>query len=160
MIKKILLFLLILLIVLQAFRPKLDNTGTGSTASITTVATVPTEVDEVLKTSCYDCHSNSTNYPWYTHLQPFGWWIDDHVNDGKKELNFDEFGSYTLRRQFHKLEEVVEMVKEDEMPLKSYTIIHREALLDAEQKKLIMDWANSSMQAMKAIYPPDSLIRK
>ncbi|WP_290795164.1 heme-binding domain-containing protein [Flavihumibacter sp. UBA7668] len=160
MIKKILLSLLILLIVLQAFRPKLDNTGAGSTATITSVTAVPTEIDQILKTSCYDCHSNSTNYPWYTKLQPFGWWIDDHVNEGKKELNFDEFGNYALRRQFHKLEEVVEMVQEGEMPLKSYTIIHRDAALDAEQKKLVMDWATSSMNAMKAKYPIDSLIRK
>ncbi|KYP15285.1 heme-binding domain-containing protein [Flavihumibacter sp. CACIAM 22H1] len=160
MIRKILLFLLVVLVILQFFRPKLDNTGAGSAASITATSTVPAEVEQLLKTSCYDCHSNSTNYPWYTKLQPFGWWIDEHVQEGKKELNLDEFGTYSLRRQFHKLEEIIEVVKEGEMPLKSYTLIHTNAKLKEEQKILLTNWATGAMEKMKATYPIDSLIRK
>ncbi len=161
MIKKILLFLLVVLLILQAFRPKKDNTGpTGLAANINNFVNVPSDVDQLLKTSCYDCHSNKTTYPWYSNIQPFGWWLDDHVDEGKKELNFDDYGNYNLRRKYHKIEEVAEMVEEGEMPLPSYTIIHTDAKLDEEQKKLIIGWTNNVMNDMKAKYPMDSLILK
>lgn len=161
MIKKILLFLLVVLLVLQAFRPKKDNTGpTGLAANINNFVNVPSDVDQLLKTSCYDCHSNKTTYPWYSNIQPVGWWLDDHVDEGKKELNFDDYGNYNLRRKYHKIEEVAEMVEAGDMPLPSYTLIHTAAKLDEEQKKLIIGWTNNVMNDMKAKYPMDSLILK
>lgn len=161
MIKKILIFLLAALVVLQLFRPKKDNVSTtASAASINGVANVPADVDQLLKTSCYDCHSNNTVYPWYANIQPVGWWLDDHVEEGKKELNFDEFAGYNLRKQYHKLEEVAELVKEGEMPLKSYTLVHTNAKLDEEQKNKLISWTDAVMNDMKSKYPIDSLIRK
>jgi predicted deacetylase len=74
------------------------------------------------------------------------WWLQDHVNEGKRELNFDEFLTYPPRKAHHKLEEVIEMVKEEEMPLGSYTFVHRNARLSAEQRKLLSDWAAGTMQ--------------
>lgn len=160
MIRKILLFLLVVLIIMQVIRPKLDN-NSGSTAhSIATITTIPDETGRLLKSSCYDCHSNTTVYPWYAHVQPVGWWLDDHVNEGKKELNFDEFTTYPLRKQYHKLEEVVEMVKEKEMPLNSYTWIHKDADLSTEQRQQLISWSEKLMADMKAKYPLDSLIKK
>lgn len=160
MIRKILLFLLVVLIIMQVIRPKLDN-NSGSTAhSIATITTIPDETGQLLKSSCNDCHSNTTVYPWYAHVQPVGWWLDDHVNEGKKELNFDEFTTYPLRKQYHKLEEVVEMVKEKEMPLNSYTWIHKEADLSTEQRQQLINWSEKLMADMKAKYPLDSLIKK
>lgn len=161
MIKKILLFLLVVLIVLQVFRPKKDNISTTpSPANINNFANVPADIDQMLKTSCYDCHSNNTVYPWYASIQPVGWWLDDHVKEGKKELNFDDFGNYDLRRQYHKLEEIAELVEAGEMPLPSYTIVHTNAKLSEEQKKMMTGWADQVMNDMKAKYPIDSLIRK
>ena len=161
MIKKILLFLLVVLIVLQVFRPKKDNISQGpSAANINNFANVPADVDQLLKTSCYDCHSNNTVYPWYSNIQPVGWWLDDHVAEGKKELNFDEYGNYNLRRQYHKLEEVVELVEAGEMPLPSYTIVHTNAKLNEEQKKQITGWAEMVMNDMKSKHPIDSLIMR
>jgi hypothetical protein len=160
MIRKILLFLLVVLIIMQVIRPKLDN-NSGSTAhSIATITTIPDETGQLLKSSCNDCHSNTTVYPWYAHVQPVGWWLDDHVNEGKKELNFDEFTTYPLRKQYHKLEEVGEMVKEKEMPLNSYTWIHKEADLSTEQRQQLINWSEKLMADMKAKYPLDSLIKK
>ncbi|NNE98506.1 MAG: heme-binding domain-containing protein [Pyrinomonadaceae bacterium] len=101
---------------------------------------VPFEVQKVLKTSCYDCHSNNTNYPWYNKIQPATWFLEGHITDGKKELNFSEFGSYSRRRQRNKLRSIVSQVKSDEMPLWSYTLIHWDADLSEEQKKLLEDW--------------------
>lgn len=161
MIRKILLFLLAVLVVLQIFRPKLDNHSQGPSANnINNFASVPSDVDQMLKTSCYDCHSNNTQYPWYASIQPVGWWLRDHINDGKKELNFDEFGSYALRRQYHKLEELGDEVEHEEMPLSSYTLIHTNAKLSAEQRRMLVNWSEQAMNDMKAKYPVDSLIRK
>ena len=160
MIRKILLFLLVVLIVMQVIRPKLDNNSGTATHSIATITSIPDETGQLLKSSCNDCHSNTTIYPWYAHVQPVGWWLDDHVNEGKKELNFDEFTTYPVRKQYHKLEEVVEMVKEKEMPLNSYTWIHKDADLSTEQRQQLVSWSEKLMADMKAKYPLDSLIKK
>lgn len=161
MIKKILLFLLAVLLVLQAFRPKKDNLGPSPTAAnMNNFVNVPADIDQLLKTSCYDCHSNQTTYPWYANIQPVGWWLDDHVDEGKKELNFDDFGNYNLRRQYHKVEEIAELVEQGEMPLPSYTIVHTDAKLTEEQKKQVSAWTLQVLDAYKAKYPLDSLMRR
>jgi hypothetical protein len=88
------------------------------------------------------------------------WYISHHVNEGKSELNFDEFATYRLARQYHKFEEIKEQVEENEMPLTSYTLIHGEAKLNSDDKAKLIAWADSSMTLMKTKYPLDSLIRK
>ena len=161
MVRKILLLLLVILVILQFFRPHLTNTATvASQANINNSFTVPADIDQVLKTSCYDCHSNKTTYPWYSSIQPVGWWLQDHVTEGKKELNFDEFGTYSLRRQYKKFEEIGEEVEEGEMPLTSYTFIHTNAKLTPEQKRQVRGWSDQLLAEMKAKYPADSLVRK
>ena len=162
MIKKILIVLLVVFIAIQFFRPaKNINTATAATANnISKVFYVPDSVHSILKTSCYNCHSNNTYYPWYASIQPAAWWLQDHVNEGKKEVNFDEFATYSPRRQYKKFEEIIEQVKEEEMPLSSYTLIHRNAKLSKLQSATLTDWANEQQESMKAKYPADSLKRK
>lgn len=152
--------LLLAFIVIQFFRPAKNKAeGTGKN-DITTKYAVPADVQTILKTSCNDCHSNNTVYPWYANIQPVAWWLDDHVKEGKKELNFSEFASYSIRRQYRKLEEINEMVKEGEMPLESYLWIHKDATLTNEQKLALANWVNALRDTMKANYPADSLVRK
>jgi len=162
MFRKILLVLVIALVIIQFFHPdKNTNESTEAEANdISKVLTVPENVQGILQTSCYDCHSNNTSYPWYAELQPVAWWLDDHIKEGKAEVNFNEFSTYSPRRQYRKLEEIIEQVKENEMPLSSYTIIHKDAVLTAEQKATLTAWASASMDSMKAHYPADSLLRK
>jgi hypothetical protein len=160
MLKKIAWLLLFALIVIQFFQPKKNVAGAPSPNQIDAALSVPDDVKKVLQTSCYDCHSNNTAYPWYSRVQPVGWWLQHHVNEGKSELNFDEFGSYRLRRQYHKLEEIIEQVKKGEMPLSSYTLIHGDAKLSAAQQVMLTNWAAAQMDSMKARYPIDSLIKK
>ncbi len=162
MLKKAGFALLALLLIIQFFPPKKNLAeGTGEPEnSISRVLPVPPGVQTILQTSCYDCHSNDTEYPWYAEVQPVGWWLNHHIEEGKHELNFDEFASYSLRKQYHKLEEINEQVKEGEMPMKSYLIIHRDASLSPEQKQVLASWVSASMDSMKARYPADSLIRK
>lgn len=142
MVKKIVYALLVLLIVIQFFRPTRNIATTPQVKSIDKAYTIPQNINGILQKACYDCHSNTTVYPWYTNIQPIAWWMDDHIKEGKSKLNFSEFLSYSLKKQDHKLEEVTEEL-ESEMPLKSYKLAHSEARLTAEEKKEITDWANN-----------------
>ncbi|RZL05719.1 MAG: cytochrome C, partial [Pedobacter sp.] len=121
MIKKTALTIVIVLIAIQLFRPERNIAVAGSVNAIDLHYPVSNAIKGLLRTSCYDCHSNTTIYPWYSNIQPFAWWQQSHVVDGKKELNFDEFNSYDVKRKKHKLDEVIEVIEKDEMPLGSYT---------------------------------------
>ncbi|HRO42136.1 MAG TPA: heme-binding domain-containing protein [Flavipsychrobacter sp.] len=142
MLRKILIGIVVVLIVIQFFRPE-KNQSKDFSKDITTVYTVPEDVQTILKTACYDCHSNYTTYPWYNNFQPMAWWLQSHIKDGKKHLNFSEFAGYTAKKQAHKMEETWEMVEKEEMPLNSYTWTHAPAQLTKEQRTLIIDWARN-----------------
>ena len=159
-VKVILLVLLTLLIIIQFVKPA-KNKGVEIAANqITAKHNVPENVQQILKTSCYDCHSNTTKYPWYSRVQPIAWFLHDHIIEGKKELNFSTFSSSPTARRYKKFKEIGEQVKTGEMPLKSYTLIHRDAILTPEEKLEIETWAANSMKEMEGSYPPDSLKRK
>ncbi|MCK0136430.1 heme-binding domain-containing protein [Arenibacter sp. S6351L] len=161
MLKKILLGLGVVLILIQFFRPE-KNESNDNTNSLSTKYKVPEDVNHLLKVSCNDCHSNKTEYPWYSNVQPVAWFLNDHVVDGKKHLNFSNFTKLPLAIQYHKFEEIVEMVEEKEMPIPSYTYfgLHPEANLTQEQQDQILDWSKAQMAYLKATYPADSLVRK
>ena len=160
MIKKILVFLLIALVIMQFFRPKKNINLSASSNNIATVYQTPEGVKDLLKVGCNDCHSGNTRYPWYAEVQPVALWLRNHINDGKEEINFDEFATYNLRRQYRKMEEIIKQVKEGEMPLNSYTWIHKDAIFSPEQKQKIISWAEGIRSQMEQKYPKDSLIRK
>ena len=98
------------------------------------------EVSIILKTSCYDCHSNQTKLPWYSHVAPVSWLVANDINEGREELNFSEWTTYPKRKLIKKLEEMGEEVDEGEMPLEIYTVIHGDAKLSSEQRKLLVEW--------------------
>ncbi len=151
------IFLGIAILVIQIIRPEKNNSANDS-FHISKNYPVSTEVNAILKTACNDCHSNNTVYPWYSNIQPIAWWLEDHVNDGKKHLNLSEFLKYPPYRQFHKLEEIEEVLAENEMPLSSYTIIHRDAKLDNTQKEILIHWSKAMRDSMENRYPADSLV--
>lgn len=161
MIKKILLALAILFVLIQFIRPEKNLSG-DTTNSIDKKYNVPPEVTTILEVACNDCHSNTTRYPWYANVQPAAWWLANHVKDGKKHLNFSEFTKRRIAVQNHKLEEVIEMVKEKEMPLPSYTYfgLHADANLTDEQRATLTLWAQAQMELIAAQYPADSLVLK
>ena len=159
MIKKILIGLLVIFVVMQAFRPEKNLSGDVS-KDVSTFYPVPENVQAILNRSCADCHSNKTNYPWYAEVQPVAWWLNDHVTDGKKHFNLNNFGNWRIAMQNHKLEELIEQVKEGEMPMESYTLIHKDAKLSEDDKTLLVGWAQGIMDSLKANYPADSLILK
>lgn len=159
MLKKILLILLVVFVIIQFIHPKKNISDGPQANNIETKFSIPADVKTILQKACYDCHSNNTKYPWYNKVQPVAWWLANHVDEGKGKLNFDEFTNTPLRRQYHKLEEVEEQIKEGEMPLRSYTIIHKEAVLTDAEKNAVYAWVASARAAMEAAYPKDSLIK-
>ena len=159
MIKKILIALLVIFVIIQFFRPSKIISAGQQANNIETKYAVPADVKIILEKACYDCHSNNTQYPWYNNIQPVAWWLKRHVDEGKRELNFDEFTNTALRRQYHKLEEVEEQVKEGEMPLPSYTWIHKNAILTDVEKNALYAWVSSTRAGMEAKYPIDSLVK-
>lgn len=152
--------LLAALIAIQFFHPKRNKSEGPQPNYIGKVYAIPDDVQSIMAKACNDCHSNNTRYPWYSKIQPVHWWLNKHVVEGKKKINYDEYTNRPLRYQYHKLEETIEMVKEGEMPLNSYTWTHKDAKLTEEEKAKITGWAQSVMDTMKARYPIDSLIRK
>jgi Haem-binding domain len=152
--------LLLAFIVIQFIRPAKNISEGISNNDISKIYAVPADVQSILKTSCYDCHSNNTVYPWYAEIQPAAWWLADHIKEGKKELNFSEFASYRIGRQYRKLEEVNKEVKENEMPLESYLWIHKDSKLSDQQKLILANWVTAIRDTIKANYPADSLVRK
>jgi len=146
--KKIFLFLFVVLVIIQFIRPSENHSDKLSKNDITLHYTVPDTVLAILKTSCYDCHSNNTRYPWYNKIQPVAWWLSSHVKDGKRELNFSEFASYPLTKQAKKIKNTVREVKGGEMPLDSYLWIHKDAKLEQGQKDTLIQWANSLQQTI------------
>lgn len=142
--KRIIIALLVLVVLLQFIRPAQNNGMMDAPTDITHFVTVPDTVMRILKRSCYDCHSNYTNYPWYASVSPMSLLLANHIKNGKAELNFTEFSQYSVRRMRSKLSSTAEQVEEREMPLKSYLLIHRKARLSDPEIKLIKDWVDAA----------------
>ncbi len=108
----------------------------------------PKEVADILRTSCYDCHSNNTAYPWYNKIQPVAMYLEDHIEHGKEEFNFSRFGDYSDRRKKSKLKSFIREVEKDKMPLESYTLIHRNAKVSNDEKEVILTWVNKVLDSL------------
>lgn len=158
MLKKTGIAVVAVLIVIQFIRPQ-KNLSNEQANHVSTKYPIPAEVNSILESACNDCHSNQTRYPWYAEIQPTAWWLANHVKEGKEHLNFSEFTSLPVAIQKHKFEEMIEMVKEGEMPMKAYTWLglHSEAKLTDAQRTLITGWAQMQMDSLAAQYPADSL---
>jgi len=144
--KKFLIGLLIVLVIAQFIQPPHNNGVAATSTDITHAVQVPDSVMHLLKASCYDCHSNHTNYPWYSKITPVNWWLKQHIDEGKRELNFSTFATGSFRRKSRKLQETAEQVEKHEMPLKSYLWQHPEAKLNDAQRALIISWAKTAKQ--------------
>lgn len=145
--KKISLFLLFVFILIQFIRIDKTNAAVNPQDDFLTISSANSEVSKVIKSSCYDCHSNESTYPWYTNIAPVSWWVKNHINEGRDELNFSIWASYSEKRKNHKLEECIEMIEEGEMPMSSYTIMHGEAKLTDAQKLELVDFFKAIKQS-------------
>ncbi|WP_456376760.1 heme-binding domain-containing protein [Lutibacter sp.] len=140
--KKVLLGVLVVLVLIQFIRPE-KNVSKDETNAITTVLEVPIEVKTIIQTSCADCHSNNTKYPWYSEIAPVSWYLAQHVNEGKEHLNFSEWATYNKNQRSHIIKDLEEELEEHEMPLKSYLILHKEAEITKEQYTILINWVKT-----------------
>lgn len=125
--KIILLILLVAFVGVQFIPTERNQTNIVPVTDFMLVNNVPNNIKNKLQVSCYDCHSNNTKYPWYNKIQPVAWFLEEHIKDGKKELNFSEWESLSNRRKASKLRSIIKQIESGEMPLNSYTLIHKDA---------------------------------
>ena len=160
LLKRILAILAVLVVAVQFIRPERNASASPVSTDAAGALVIPDEVRQVLLVSCFDCHSNNTRYPWYAEIQPVGWWLAGHIRDAKGELNFDEFGTYAPRRKFAKLRQIEDEITEGEMPLPSYTTVHKDAVLSTEGKNLVIAWSRAMRDSLRVQYPPETLERQ
>jgi len=149
LIKLIGLAVLVVLAGLQFIPTRSNQSAEVPSTDFVLTYKVSGEVGRILHTSCYNCHSNNTSYPWYSRVQPVGWFLQNHINKGKAELNFSEFGTYSLRKQKSKMSSMANQIIKNEMPLSSYTLIHRDASLSEERKKTLVDFLNALKDSLQ-----------
>ena len=132
---------------IQLIPTELPATSTDNPGDIIKSGLVSQDVAILLKTSCYSCHSNETKYPWYAHVAPSSWLIARDVHEGREELNFSRWQDYDVSKILGKLDDITAEVGEGRMPMGIYTIMHPSAKLDDAQRKLIVRWAEATMDS-------------
>jgi len=131
---------------IQFIRPDQINSAIVRAETLEATTQIPEDVNAVLQRSCNDCHTNATIYPRYSKISPFNWFLANHVEEGRNQLNFSVWNSYNNSRKRRKLNEVCEQVTSGEMPLPSYLWIHRDAKLSGEDVKILCDWADAERE--------------
>ncbi|MET3536515.1 heme-binding domain-containing protein [Chryseobacterium limigenitum] len=138
--KKVIVVLLVAFIIIQFFPIDKKNPPPTPGMDFLRIKKTPPQIAKLISTSCYDCHSNESKYPWYSDIAPSSWLLKNHINEGRKHLNFSTFATYEPKRQAHKLEECIEMIEKEEMPLDSYYLGHQDAKLTMEQRKELIKY--------------------
>ncbi len=148
-IKNIFIVLLLVLVITQFLRPEKNEGSYDSIASFEEATGVSAEVKTILQNNCYDCHSNTTRYPWYMQVSPVSHWMAYHIEEGKEHFSVSEWEFYTDKQKDRKLEELIEEVEGKEMPLQSYTWIHGE--LPNQDAEKLMSWAKELREKQKEV---------
>ena len=138
--RKVLVGLLLLAALIQTIQPTRNRSDTLGDNDISKTYAISEEVHAILRNKCYDCHSNNTSYPWYTYVQPVGWWMAAHIHEGKEHLDFSEFKTYPPKKAKHKLEELSDAVNEGWMPLGTYLWMHHDAEITPADRDAINAW--------------------
>lgn len=138
--KKVAIILLVVFVGIQFVPTKRNQSDNISASDIMIVYNVPDQIEKKIKVSCYNCHSNNTQYPWYNKIQPVAWFLEGHIKKAKEELNFSEFGDYSKRRQKNKLKSIINRIRDNEMPLPSYILMHKDAVLSESEKSELENW--------------------
>ena len=152
MLRKILKITAIVLLVgfvaVQFVRPDFTNPPVVDAETLAASSPVPSDVDQILRRSCFDCHSHETRYPWYSKVSPFNWFLAGHIEDGRREVNFSVWNTYSTEQKVRKLEEICDVIESAEMPLPSYLWIHWDASLSKENGQVLCEWAKAESQRL------------
>jgi hypothetical protein len=140
--------LAIILAGLQFIRPARTNPPVDEARTIRAQTQLTPEVAAILDRSCNDCHSNQTRWPWYSNVAPVSWFVINHVNVGRREMNLSEWAEYTAEDQQGFLKKICREVKDGAMPLTSYLRLHQEAKLSSEDVQRLCDWTSAESQRL------------
>ena len=155
MVKKILKVLVVAvaagIVVLQFFRIDKANPAVVPGETLEAAVAVPPDISLILGRSCNDCHSNQTLYPWYSNVQPMAWFLKNHIDDGRRHLNFSVWNTYTPQKKSKKLEEICDELESKRMPLPSYLWVHGDAVLSVNDAKALCDWAKQEKSNVDAV---------
>lgn len=135
---------------IQFIRPTRTNPPINQAETIQAKLNVPPEIDAILARSCNDCHSNQTDWVWYSNIAPGSWLMSQHVEEGRRELNFSEWGKLSPGKSSRKLEEICDQVEAGEMPIWNYVLLHPSAHLTDADKKMLCDWAKREQEKLDA----------
>lgn len=141
--QKILLGLLVVLVLIQFIRIDKTNPESIPAKDFIAVENPPANIAAIMKNACYDCHSHHTAYPWYTNVAPISLMIRSHIRGGRQQVNFSTWADYDTKKKNHKIQEMIESIETSYMPMKSYTWLHPEAKLSADDRKVLVDWLGS-----------------
>lgn len=147
--QKIIIGIIAVLVLIQLKRIDKENPPIEKTLNFVDLVDTPEPVKKILVKACYDCHTYETKYPWYTNIAPVSWWIEDHIEDGRRHFNLSNWGNYSYKKQDHKLEELIEMIDEKIMPLENYLSMHPEAELTDAQRKLLIEFTKELRTKLK-----------
>ncbi len=148
LLKWIAIVLAVIFLGIQFVRPALTNPAVDESQTINAQTQITPEVALILDRSCRDCHSNKTVWPWYTKVAPVSWWLADHVNEGRQNLNMSEWGKLPKDRQDRKLRQMCDQVQDGQMPLSSYLPMHPIAKLSDQDKKTLCEWTDKEREQM------------
>lgn len=130
----------VVLVLIQFFRIDKSVPAVNPQDDFLTQMQAPAEVAQLVRSACYDCHSYETKYPWYSNVAPVSWWVKNHINEGREHLNYALYGTWSAKKQAHKVEESIEAIRDGWMPLDSYTWNHPEAKLSDGQRAMLVNW--------------------
>lgn len=140
--KKVIWGILLIFIGLQFIPVDLPKVTGNNPDDLLSVVHVPDSVASILKTSCYDCHSNQTNYPWYARVAPVSWLVAKDIREGREHVNFSDWQALEITKKAEHLENMIDEIKDGEMPMNIYTVVHQDAGLSEKQKERVIDWIN------------------
>lgn len=141
--KIVLILAVVAFVTAQFYRPNTLSAPIVQAETLEATTEVPANVAEILKRSCNDCHTNQTNYPWYSHVTPVNWLLADHIDEGRRELNFSVWNTYAAKKKRHKFDEICDQIIGGEMPHKQYLWLHAEAKLSNADKRTLCEWARA-----------------
>ena len=143
----------LLFVAAQGWRPSRVNPPVNPAQTLEANTTLPPEVAAIFARSCNDCHSNQTRYPWYSNISPASWFLADHIDEGRAEMNFSEWGSYSRRMRETRLAAICAECEHGMMPLSSYTLIHRDGVLSTEDVRAICEWTRTESSRLNVAAP-------
>lgn len=141
---------LVVFVIIQFVPTHLPENNSDLSNDMVRTENVPDDVTLILKKACYDCHSNQTVYPWYSKVAPVSWLVAKDTREGREELNFSEWAELKKRKKIKYLNEMAEEVEEKKMPMKIYTVTHKDAVLTDKEIGTLISWTKSQSDRILA----------